>query len=97
MSRSLLVVICDFLLLSMLSMVSFEGAETKTDDAQQTAQSLEQNFVDSQLVDLLKMSLDKERDCPARGRAGGFGKKQARAANRNGANCKKKQRLGSQS
>lgn len=62
MSRSLLVVICDFLLLSMLSMVSFEGAETKTDDVQQTAQSLEQNFVDSQLVDLLKMSLDKERE-----------------------------------
>ena len=61
MSKSIMIVICDFLLLSLLSLANFEKpAEDplkKPDEA-----LIQQNFADSQMLDLLKMSLDNERE-----------------------------------
>ena len=59
--KSIMIVICDFLLLSLLSLANFEKpAEDplkKPDEA-----LIQQNFADSQMLDLLKMSLDNERE-----------------------------------
>ena len=63
MSKSLLIVICDFLLLSLLSIANFDTpAQADAESKKKAEESAEQNFVDSQMVDLLKMSLDNERD-----------------------------------
>ncbi len=63
MNKSLLIVICDFLLLSMLSLANFDKPQ---DDVSKTKMEMEasqeQNYVDTQMIDLLKMSLDNERD-----------------------------------
>jgi len=61
MSKSILVVICDFLLLSLLSLVSFESKPDKTQSAMPES-DIVQSFSDAQLVDLLKTSLEKEKE-----------------------------------
>jgi len=58
MNKSILIVMCDFLLLSFLSLATFENNSVKEPDPVVESQT----FADSQLVDLLKMSLDKERE-----------------------------------
>ena len=58
-----MIVICDFLLLSLLSLANFDNP--KVDDKQEAEKKLaleQQSFADSQMLDLLKMSLDSERD-----------------------------------
>ena len=67
MSKSIMIVICDFLLLSLLSLANFDSppSEDATLKAQQEIveqQRSQQAFADSQMLDLLKMSLDSERD-----------------------------------
>lgn len=61
MSKSIMIVICDFLLLSLLSLANFEKPaelnNTKPDES-----ALQQSYADSQMLDLLKMSLDNERE-----------------------------------
>jgi len=61
MSKSILIVICDFLLLSLLSLATFDTPPIEDVPAKKEA-AIEQSFADSQMVDLLKMSLDSERD-----------------------------------
>ena len=65
MSKSIMIVICDFLLLSLLSLANFENpvnAEEEQAKKQQAEVAAQQRFADSQLLDLLKLSLDNERD-----------------------------------
>ena len=64
MNKSVLIVICDFLLLSLLSLANFDNIQTEDDAAKEEAKeaAIEQSFTDSQMLDLLKMSLDSERD-----------------------------------
>ncbi len=63
MSKSILIVICDFLLLSLLSLANFDKPKDDAADAKRKiAASQEQNYADSQMIDLLKMSLDNERE-----------------------------------
>ena len=65
MSKSILIVICDFLLLSLLSLANFDspaGMESDAAKAKELELAAQRNYADSQLLDLLKMSLDNERD-----------------------------------
>ena len=64
MNKSVLIVICDFLLLSLLSLANFDNIQTEDAAAKEEAKeaAIEQSFTDSQMLDLLKMSLDSERD-----------------------------------
>ena len=58
-----MIVICDFLLLSLLSLANFD--KPQVDEKKEAEQKLaleQQSFADSQMLDLLKMSLDAERD-----------------------------------
>ena len=58
-----MIVICDFLLLSLLSLANFD--KPNVDEKKEVEKKLaleQQNFADSQMLDLLKMSLDSERD-----------------------------------
>ena len=58
-----MIVICDFLLLSLLSLANFD--KPNIDEKKEVEKKLaleQQNFADSQMLDLLKMSLDSERD-----------------------------------
>ncbi len=58
-----MIVICDFLLLSLLSLANFDSpaSENKAEKEKKIAEQT-QSFADSQMLDLLKMSLDSERD-----------------------------------
>ena len=64
MSKSIMIVICDFLLLSLISLANFDsppsGAAAEQLELQAAAE--QRNFADSQMLELLKMSLDAERD-----------------------------------
>ncbi|MFI3290672.1 MAG: hypothetical protein R3Y46_02200, partial [Opitutales bacterium] len=60
MNKTLLIVICDFLLLSMLGMISFDDLPTKQEAPKDDL--IVTPYADSQLVDLLRMSLDKEKE-----------------------------------
>ena len=63
MSKSLLVVICDFLVLSIISIVDFsQTPNSGKEEKKREEVVVAQNFADSQMVDLLKMSLDSERE-----------------------------------
>ena len=63
MSKSILVVICDFLVLSLISLVKFEDMPSATQEDKQKEESIVvKSFADAQMVDLLKMSLDSERE-----------------------------------
>lgn len=66
MSKSIMIVICDFLLLSLLSLANFDKPAKSENDKQKEALQIQtaqqQNFADTQMLDLLKMSLDNERD-----------------------------------
>ncbi len=67
MSKSIMIVICDFLLLSLLSLANFdsppsEDAALKAQQEIAEQQRSQQAFADAQMLDLLKMSLDSERD-----------------------------------
>ena len=58
-----MIVICDFLLLSLLSLANFDKPKVEDKQEAEKKQALEQqSFADSQMLDLLKMSLDSERD-----------------------------------
>ncbi len=58
-----MIVICDFLLLSLLSLANFDSPATDKKAEEEKQQAIQnQSFVDSQMVELLKMSLDSERD-----------------------------------
>ncbi|WP_309379976.1 hypothetical protein [Cerasicoccus frondis] len=60
MNRSLLLVICDFLLLSLLALARFDEPADQT--ATEAEQTIEQDAVANQdLIDVLKMSLDAEQ------------------------------------
>lgn len=60
MNRSLLLVICDFLLLSLLALARFDEPE---DQAPQAERAIEQDAIANQdLIDVLKMSLDAEQE-----------------------------------
>ena len=63
MNKSILIVVCDFLIISILSLVDFDSgkAEEAIRETEVAVEAVE-NFSDAQLVDLLKMSLDKERE-----------------------------------
>lgn len=61
MNRSLLLVICDFLLLSLLALARFDEPEDQT--APEAEQAIEQDAMANQdLIDVLKMSLDAEEE-----------------------------------
>ncbi|WP_309399226.1 hypothetical protein [Cerasicoccus maritimus] len=61
MNRSLLLVICDFLLLSLLALARFDDPDEQT--APQAEQAIEQDAIANQdLIDVLKMSLDAEQE-----------------------------------
>lgn len=61
MNRSLLLVICDFLLLSLLALARFDEPEDQT--APKAEQAIEQDAAANQdLIDVLKMSLDAEQE-----------------------------------
>ena len=63
MSKSIMIVICDFLLLSLLSLADFESAPQDEALVKAQQESVQQQvFADTQMLDLLKMSLDSERD-----------------------------------
>lgn len=63
MSKSILVVICDFLVLSLISLVNFEDMPSATQEDKQKEEAIVvKSFADAQMVDLLKMSLDSERE-----------------------------------
>ena len=63
MSKSILVVICDFLVLSIISIVDFsQKPDSGAEDKKREEVVVAQNFADAQMVDLLKMSLDSERE-----------------------------------
>ena len=63
MNKSILIVVCDFLIISILSLVDFDsGKAEQAAQEEQIAVEAVENFSDAQLVDLLKMSLDKERE-----------------------------------
>lgn len=61
MNRSLLLVICDFLLLSLLALARFDEPEDQS--APEAEQAIEQDAMANQdLIDVLKMSLDAEQE-----------------------------------
>ena len=63
MSKSILIVICDFLVLSLISLVNFEDMPSATQEDKQKEEAIVvKSFADAQMVDLLKMSLDSERE-----------------------------------
>lgn len=63
MSKSIMIVICDFLLLSLLSLANFDSPQSEDAATKVKEESMRQQaFADSQMLDLLKMSLDSERD-----------------------------------
>lgn len=63
MSKSILIVICDFLVLSLLSLANFTEKPVMDTAAKEMPDTIvEQNFANSQMVDLLKISLDSERE-----------------------------------
>ena len=62
MSRSILIVVCDFLVLSLLSIANFDEKPSLQDSGVKDEVVVAKNFADSQMVDLLKMSLDSERE-----------------------------------
>lgn len=63
MSKSIMIVICDFLLLSLLSLANFDSPQSEDAAMKVKEESMRQQaFADSQMLDLLKMSLDSERD-----------------------------------
>lgn len=65
MSRSILIVICDFLLLSLLSLANFDkpaSLDNSKEALEIRANAENKAFADAQMVELLKMSLDNERE-----------------------------------
>ncbi|QYY34784.1 hypothetical protein [Ruficoccus sp. ZRK36] len=61
MNRSLLLVICDFLLLSMLALAKFdEPEEAQQEEVTQAVQH--DTLADQDLIEVLRMSLESERD-----------------------------------
>ena len=59
MSKSILIVICDFLVLSLISLVNFEDMPSATQEDKQKEEAIVvKSFADAQMVDLLKMSLE---------------------------------------
>ena len=61
MNRSLLLVICDFLLLSMLALAKFDEPEEA--QQQQVTEAVQHDtLADQDLIDVLRMSLESERD-----------------------------------
>ncbi len=63
MSKSILIVICDFLLLSLLSLANFDKPKDDAAEAKRKfEESQERSYADAQMIDLLKMSLDNERE-----------------------------------
>ena len=63
MSKSIMIVICDFLLLSLLSLANFDSPQSEDAAMKVKEESMRQQaFADSQMLDLLNMSIDSERD-----------------------------------
>ncbi len=61
MNRSLLLIICDFLLLSLLALARFDEPEEQQQT--ETVQELQQDtLADQDLIEVLRMSLEAERD-----------------------------------
>ena len=62
MSKSILIVICDFLLISLLSIANFDKpAENPGEAENEIEMAQQQSYADAEMVELLKMSLDNER------------------------------------
>lgn len=61
MSRSLLLVICDFLLLSLLALARFDEPEVQ-EQAEVMEQVQQDTLADQDLIEVLRMSLESERD-----------------------------------
>ena len=62
MSKSILIVICDFLLISLLSIANFDKPAENPGEAENEIElAQQQSYADAEMVELLKMSLDNER------------------------------------
>ncbi len=61
MNKSILIVICDFMIVSLISLINFENADKNDVAPEPSDVEVLQTFSDSQLVDLLKVSLDAEQ------------------------------------
>ncbi len=62
MNKSLLIVICDFLLLSLLSIANFDKSNTSKKQEQEAQTALQnESFEQSQMVETLKAALDAEQ------------------------------------
>ncbi|MEM9226985.1 MAG: hypothetical protein AAGA45_03365, partial [Verrucomicrobiota bacterium] len=61
MNRSLLLIICDFLLLSLLALARFDEPEAQQQTA--TVEELQRDtLADQDLIEVLRLSLEAERD-----------------------------------
>jgi len=65
MNRSLLLVICDFLLLSLLALARFDDPEGEQEPAEAERAIQEDAAANQDLIDVLKMSLDAEQESRA--------------------------------
>lgn len=61
MNRSLLLIICDFLLLSLLALAKFDEPEAKQ-QAEVAREVRQDTLADQDLIEVLRMSLESERD-----------------------------------
>lgn len=61
MNRALLLVICDFLLLSLLALANFDMPGEEGEEQAEVAEELDYATSDQDLLDALKMSLEEER------------------------------------